>query len=154
METIERCKTWLTDTKEKLKSDMRNNVGTELVSLPSVKPLLVNRKQMFVVFMTMKSIFNKVRNNFQSNDLHRLILQGSAGTGKSQVLKIVTRLALRLTSNPKSVLNLAPTGAAAVLLPNGRTIHSAVHIPRDSGHTVAITDTFVLMENQENLRDW
>ena len=145
-ETIERCRTWLAETKEKLKSNMTNNVGSEQVSLPSVKPLLVNRKQMYAVFMTIKSIFDKVRNTSESNDLHRLILQGSAGTGKSQVLKIVTRLTLRLSNNLKSVLNLAPTGAAAILLPNGRTIHSAVHIPRDSGPTVAITDAAVLLK--------
>ena len=59
----------------------------------------------------------------------RLIIQGCAGTGKSQVIKILTRLVRRIFKCNKSVLNVAPTGAAAVLLPDGGTIHS-VHIPR------------------------
>ena len=81
--------------------------------------------------------------NTSPQNLHRLIIQGSAGTGKTQIIKIVTRLGLRICKNQKGVLNLAPTGAAAVILPNGRTVHSIVNIPRkseESGHATTFND--------------
>ena len=60
---------------------------------------------------------------------HRLLIQGCAGTGKSQAIKIITRLTRRLFKKNLSVLNLAPTGSASVIIPEGRTIHSVVNIP-------------------------
>ena len=62
--------------------------------------------------------------------LIRLIVQGTAGVGKTFIIKAITRITRRLFSYNGAVMNLAPTGAAAVLLPDGRTIHSTTSIPR------------------------
>ena len=144
METVQRCKTWLNDVKKKLENQPYEDVGNITLDLPATKPLLVNEKQMYAVFLSISSLFQKVNNDdASSHTLHRLIIQGSAGTGKSQIIKVVTRLGLRICQKQKSVLNLAPTGAAAVILPNGRTIHSIANIPRnneDSNHTVTFSD--------------
>lgn len=66
----------------------------------------------------------------------RLTVQGGAGRGKTHANKIRTRLTLRLFNDANSALNLAPTGAASVLMYNGRTIHSIAAPPRN------LTDEF------------
>ena len=68
-----------------------------------------------------------------SKNNKRLIVKGCAGTGKSQLIKILTRIVRRLFKC--KVPNVAQTGAAEVLLPDGGTIHSTVHIPRKGKKT-------------------
>ena len=43
--------------------------------------------------------------------------------------KIITRLCRRIFKSNRAVLNVAPTSAAAVLLPDGRTVHSVTPPP-------------------------
>ena len=142
VEAIEACKTWITVTNKQLK-DSKDSLNDTL-SYPNVNPLLVNKKQMYVIYMTMRTYVSNKMKNIPLDDIsHRLIVQGVAGTGKSQVIKIITRLCRRLQKGNKSVLNLAPTGAASILLPGGRTIHSVTNIPRlkkDSKQSVCIND--------------
>ena len=76
-----------------------------------------------------------------------LIVQGVAGTGKSQVIKILTRIIRRMFATSKSVLSVAPTGAAAVLLPNGGTIHFLVNIPRRGKDISSSTMLLFLMKS-------
>ena len=54
----------------------------------------------------------------------RLLVQGTAGTGKTYVIKAISFIARRLRQRNNAVLNLAPTGTASLLLPGGRTVHS------------------------------
>ena len=97
-----------------------------------VNPRLVNKLQMLIVYYNLKYLLKFAQGDLTISykNCRRLVIQGCAGTGKSQVIKILTRLVRRIFKCNKSVLNVAPTGAAAVLLPDGGTIHSAVHIPR------------------------
>ena len=59
----------------------------------------------------------------------RLLIQGTAGVGKTFVITAITYIIRRLFGRNASVMNLAPTGAASVLLPGGRTLHSVTPIP-------------------------
>ena len=61
----------------------------------------------------------------------RLLIQGTAGTGKTNVVKAITRVACRLWRSPLACGNWAPTGAAATLLPSGSTIHSSGAGPKN-----------------------
>lgn len=61
----------------------------------------------------------------------RLLIQGSAGVGKTFVIKGITHVTRRLFQDNDSVMNLAPTGTASVLLPQGRTVSSITPIPRN-----------------------
>ena len=154
LDTIEKCKTWLTKAKEKGCEQPQSNDGRTL--LPTTNPLQVNKKQMYAVYMSIYSLFRSRAYPDVSQTLHRLIIQGSAGTGKSQVIKIITRLGIRICDKQKSVLNLAPTGAAAVILPNGRTVHSVANIPRsngDSGHTIPVMDKPLSAQEMRKLKD-
>ncbi|XP_066924594.1 uncharacterized protein [Clytia hemisphaerica] len=60
----------------------------------------------------------------------------------------------RMFQSNRSVLNVAPTGAAAVLLPDGSTIHSAVHIPRNTGsNTATLVDKPMSAGKYKELKD-
>ena len=65
----------------------------------------------------------------------RLVIQGTAGVGKSYVITALTYIVGRLIGRNDSVLNLAPTGAVSVLLLDGHTIHSITPVPRDAKAT-------------------
>ena len=56
---------------------------------------------------------------------HNLFITGKAGCGKSVVIKGIVE---SLESRNKTVVVLAPTGAAAANI-NGQTLHSFFHIP-------------------------
>ena len=155
LDTIEKCKTWLTNAKQ-MSSEPSSDDDQDEVYLPTTNPLLVNKKQMYAVYMSIYSLFRNKSDPDASQNFHRLIIQGSAGTGKSQVIKIITRLGLRICNQQKSVLNLAPTGAAAVILPNGRTVHSVANIPRnsgESGHTTTVMDNPLNAQQMSKLKD-
>ena len=96
--------------------------------LPQVNPLLVNEKQMTATHIILKRIYDLFtsEHHYKCNkaDPLKMIVQGCAGTGKSQIVKIVCREVRRMLKANNAVINVAPTSAAAILLPNGRTIHS------------------------------
>ena len=87
---------------------------------------------------------------------NRLLIQGCAGTGKSQVIKIISRLSRRLFKVNCAVLNLAPTGAAAVILPDGKTVHSIINIPRESkksDSSISLTDYPMNQKSMKKIKD-
>ena len=55
-------------------------------------------------------------------------LSGSAGTGKSYVIRAIRQYAIATLGNRTAVQIAAPTGSAAALLPGGRTLHSVLKI--------------------------
>jgi ATP-dependent DNA helicase PIF1 len=57
----------------------------------------------------------------------RLIVAGTAGTGKTRIIKIINAAAHKLLG-PQSIRNVAPSGTAAYLM-GGRTLHSLFPIP-------------------------
>ena len=81
-----------------------------------------------------------------------LIIQGCAGTGKSQVVKIVTRLVRRIFNCNRAVLNVAPTSAAGLLLPDGGTIHSCVNIPRKRKEKITLADRPMSADQSDHLK--
>ena len=75
-----------------------------------------------------------------------LFVTGGGGTGKSHLIKAVYHTALKTlrhgSSNPEkaTILLMAPTGVAAINI-NGTTMHTALAIPKQSGHNLpAISD--------------
>ena len=73
-------------------------------------------------------------------------LTGSAGTGKSYMLKIISDY---LTNNHKNYLLMAPTGVAAQNI-NGKTIHSELQIKPGSGNYMSLAMEYA--ENRIRLR--
>ncbi|XP_066934414.1 uncharacterized protein [Clytia hemisphaerica] len=59
----------------------------------------------------------------------RLLVQGYGGTGKTFTINAITYITRRLFRRNGSTLNIAPTGAASNLIPDGRTLHSTTPIP-------------------------
>ena len=98
--------------------------------LPKVKPLLVNHKQTLIVYYNLKELLQIAKGCAEITSVRkRLLVQGIADPGKSQVIQIITRLCRRIFKSNRAVLNVAPTSAAAVLLPDGRTVHSVTPPP-------------------------
>ena len=61
--------------------------------------------------------------------LQKLVdLSGSAGTGKTYVIRAIRQYALAKLGHQRAVQIAAPTGSAAALLPGGRTLHSLLKI--------------------------
>ena len=85
----------------------------------------------------------------------RLIVQGTAGVGKTFVIIAITYITRRLFGYNSSVMNLAPTGAAAILLPGGRTVHSVINVPRSSKKNPvnSLTDKPLSRQALAKLRD-
>ena len=121
---------WLSNIQKEVEMGMESSVRD--LDLPSVNPLLVNHKQRIVVHYTMDFLLKYKQNTLTKEEIkvgRRLLIQGPAGTGKSQAILIITRLTRRLFKTKNAAINVAPTGAAAVLLPDGMTIHSLAHPP-------------------------
>ena len=120
------AKTWVSDQcKSALESVYCNN---DLISLPDVNVLRANNLQRVIIGAVMRTLLRIKKG--ENVDQFPLLVVGTAGTGKTFVINCITRLTRRLFNKNNSVLNLAPTGAAAVLLPDGRTLHSTTPIPR------------------------
>ena len=104
-----------------------------MCELPSINLLLPNRLQRVIIAINLVRLL-KIKNGTLESDAKpiRLLVQGTAGVGKTFVIKAITYITRRIFSRNAAVMNLAPTGAAAVLLPSGRTIHSTTPIPRKS----------------------
>ena len=141
-EMISEAKEWLTNVSAEAENGEIQH-GNDC-DLPDVKPLLVNYKQMMSILINMRTLFGIAKGEFEPTAVsNRLMIQGCAGTGKSQIIQILTRLSRRLFKCNRAVLNTAYTGAASNLLPDGRTIHSFVHPPRKpkiAGDTLSIND--------------
>ena len=121
---------WLSNAQKVV--EMGQEASVRELDLPSVNPLLVNHKQRIVVYNTMDFLLKYKQNMLTKEEIkvgRRLLIQGPAGTGKSQAILIITRLSRRLFKTKNAAINVAPTGAAAVLLPDGKTIHSLAHPP-------------------------
>ena len=102
----------------------------EMLNLPDVNILLANKLQMVAISLILRQILSFAKGENPEQLL--LLLVGTAGTGKTYIVKVVTRIVRRICNRNGAVLNLAPTGASSVLLPNGRTMHSITPIPRNS----------------------
>ena len=122
--------------------------------MPELHPKLVNHIQMLIVYYNIKTLLEYARGNFDVGyeNCKRLVIQGAAGTGKSQVVKIITRLVRRIFKCNRAVLNVAPTSAAGLLLPDGGTIHSCVNIPRKTKEKFTLSDRPMSAEQSDHLK--
>ena len=85
----------------------------------------------------------------------RIKFFGTAGVGKSFVLKGVSFIARRLWQQNEAVLNLAPTGSAGVLNPGGRTWHSVTKegkVAKKDKRTACVADYPLAPQPLEALR--
>ena len=93
---------------------------------------MANKLQRFIISINLVKLLQLKNNpdNIKDQEQLRLVIQGTAGVGKTFVVTALTYIVRRLFGYNSSVMNLAPTGAAAVLLPDGQTVHSVTNIPR------------------------
>jgi ATP-dependent DNA helicase PIF1 len=82
-----------------------------------------------IIFKRIESHYNDVLNGHKIDPL-RIIVMGTAGTGKTYLIKAIRgRLQEMVGTGSKSpIIVLAPTGVAAFNI-DGMTIHSALSIP-------------------------
>jgi AAA+ superfamily predicted ATPase len=80
------------------------------------------------VFKRVESYYNNILNNIQVEPL-RIIIMGTAGTGKSYLIRAIrAKLRVKAGGLKAPVLVNASTGVAAFNI-NGATIHSTLSIP-------------------------
>ena len=107
-----------------------NNHGNAL-TLPEIKIINANYLQCVIIGINLEYLLMYVKGTLPpDSEPLRLLIQGTAGTGKSFVITALTRITRRVYGRNYAVMNLAPTGASAVLIPDGRTIHSKTPPPR------------------------
>ena len=87
--------------------------------------------------MQLQSISCGDSTNEQPDVIRRIIVQGTAGTGKSTVIKQITQK-LSQTLGPSSYQLLAPTGVAAHNV-GGKTVHSVLRIPVDKSSFLSLS---------------
>ena len=94
----------------------------------NINLLKANSLQRVIIAINILNLMSVV--NDGSDEKIRLLIQGTAGSGKTFTIVALTYLSRRLCNRNNAVMNLAPTGAASILLPLGRTVHSTTNIPR------------------------
>ena len=113
-------KTWL---QEAIKEDEERETEVELeLELPEVFPLSLNHYQRAIVSMVLHTLYGFVENQQDYNPL-RLVVSGTAGKGKSYVIKCLQRLVRQVFENNGAIQVIPPTGNAAYLV-QGNTSHS------------------------------
>ena len=108
---------------------------------PNIDLLKANALQRVIIAINILNIMSVVNN--ENHDKVRLLIQGTAGSGKTFTIVALTYLSRRICNRNNAVMNLAPTGAASILLPLGRTVHSTTSIPRvkkKDSKTLQLTD--------------
>ncbi|XP_051167634.1 uncharacterized protein LOC127285579 [Leptopilina boulardi] len=81
----------------------------------------LNAKQKYVVDYVLKSV-----DDFVTNNCSCVYVDGQGGSGKTFMYNTLWHL---LKSRGKNVCNMAFTGIAATLLPNGKTVHKILGLP-------------------------
>ena len=100
-------------------------------TLPAINLLSANQLQRTVIAINLQWLIQVAQGTLPAGtEPLRLLIQGTAGVGKTYIITALTRIVRRLFKRNAAVMNLAPTGAASVLIPDGRTIHSVTPPPR------------------------
>ena len=105
-------------------ADIQLQAHHDQLDLPEGNILHANERQMIILGVNILHLLMEAKGDPQ--DQLRLLVQGAGGTGKTFVIANLTRICRRLFSRNASTLNLAPTGAASNLIPDGRTVHSVL----------------------------
>ena len=121
--------TWLETITEE--EDANDEARGNECELPNINLLCANELQATVIAINLQRLLQIAKDTLppDTEPIH-LLIQGTAGVGKTFVINALTRVARRLFNRNHAVMNLAPTGAASVLLPDGRTVHSVAPPPR------------------------
>ncbi|XP_057290792.1 uncharacterized protein LOC130613469 [Hydractinia symbiolongicarpus] len=120
--------TWLQSISEEAE---RNELQhAEDCTLPQINILNANELQRTVIGINLQHLLQVAKGTLPTGTQPlRLLIQGTAGVGKTFIITALTRIVRRIFKRNSAVMNLAPTGAASVLIPNGRTIHSMTPPP-------------------------
>ena len=117
--------------------------GNEL-NLPSINLRMANPVQRVVIAINILKFLEVVEKGIGNVEPLRLLVQGTAGTGKSFLITAISTLARRMFRKNNAVMNLAPSGSAANLLPDGRTVHSTLpplrKIKKQDRNTAQLSD--------------
>uniref|UniRef100_A0A7M5XH24 ATP-dependent DNA helicase n=2 Tax=Clytia hemisphaerica TaxID=252671 RepID=A0A7M5XH24_9CNID len=111
---------WLDDMDAEVEKQTVNSYGR--CDLPRINLLLANELQRLIIAINLERMI--LLQKGENYEPLRLLVQGTAGTGKTFVINSLSFIARRLRQRNNAVLNLAPTGTASLLLPGGRTVHS------------------------------
>ena len=95
-------------------------------NLPEINLLCVTPLQRLIIALNIEKLLEFARKETHDFKPLRLLVQGTAGTGKTFVIKALTYIARRIFKRNGAVMNLALTGSASNLLPDGRTVHSTL----------------------------
>ena len=114
-------KKWL---EEMIKDEEHQTVGLEL---PQVSLFSLNENQRAIVSLVLHTLYNFVENQPDYRPL-RLVVSGTAGTGKSYVIKCLQRLVRQVFGTNDAIEVITPTGSAAYIV-QGSTAHSFLGIP-------------------------
>ena len=117
-------KKWLQESIKENEEQERETVDLEL---PQVSPLSLNENQRAIVSLVLYTLYNFVENQQDYHPL-RLVVSGTAGTGKSYVIKCLQRLVRQVFGAINAIQVITPTGNSAYLV-QGRTAHSFLGIP-------------------------
>ena len=125
------------------KNDVNSNCDLPQIDLMAANDLQqkATRCSTFIIAINILNIMKFAAN--EKNPPNRLLIQGTAGEGKTFTIVALTYIARRLFRRNNAVMNLAPTGAASILLPNGKTVHSTTNIPRKhtkNGKSIQLSD--------------
>ena len=115
---------WL---QESIKADDEQQTESADLDLPQVCPLSLNENQKAIVSLVLLALYNFVENTEYYHPL-RLVVSGTAGTGKSYVIKCLQRLVRQVFEANDAIQVITPTGNAAHLV-HGSTAHSFLGVP-------------------------
>ena len=115
---------WL---QKSIKADDEQESGSTELDLPQVSPLSLNENQKAIVSLVLHSLYNFVEHTGYYHPL-QLVVSGTAGTGKSYVIKCLQKLVQQVFGANNGIQVITPTGNAAHLV-QGSTAHSLLGVP-------------------------
>ena len=114
-------KEWLENLQSHIDTDDKN------LNIPEVDISNMNSDQRFAFNIVLKTIQNYL--NKQDNFIPlRMIVSGTAGSGKSYLIKCLVKVIRTIFASKRSVQVLCPTGNSANII-SGLTLHSFLKIP-------------------------
>ncbi|XP_078350740.1 uncharacterized protein LOC144635515 [Oculina patagonica] len=141
---------WL---QESIKENEEQETETGELELPEVSLSSLNENQRAIVGLVLHTLHNFLENPQDYHPL-RLVVSGTAGTGKSYVIKCLQSLVRQLFGANNAIQVITPTGNAAYLV-NGSTAHSFLGIPTGgrSCNELAVPSGAVLEKIQEKCKN-
>ena len=115
------------NTVDKWFEKLETNYEDGDLDIPDVDFGTLNNDQLFAFNIIMKTLQNYKTGNSEYTPM-RLIIGGTAGSGKSYLIKSLVKAVRLLFNSNKSIQVLCPTGNSANII-GGRTLHSFLKLP-------------------------